>query len=203
MHPPATAFPPLATPSTPGQAQSRLGLAALQSKIDGTPWECDFYHLLEQGFEWRVAVFIAWASSPVVGRVPKTQGQLATEFLNLTSDRAIRKWRAMNPKIDQFVAKMKAEPLLRYRDAAFRTLGELAIREDPDTHQDRQLFFEMTGDYRPKSAMTLMGPNNGPVEFIDLGIFARMNEAELERFAANLETAIRSGVAGAPAPAGG
>src|SRR5512139_3517200 len=82
-HPPATAFPPMATPNTPGQAQSRLGLAALQSKVDGTPWEHDFYRLLEQGFEWRVAVFIAWASSPVVGRVPKTQGQLATEVLNL------------------------------------------------------------------------------------------------------------------------
>ena len=144
-----------ASETTPGQHASRLGYAQVDKKIAGKPWMSDYYYLLDQGMEWRTALYIAWKSCPVSLREPKTQEQLAMDFLNLKSDRVIRKWRKMNPKIDQYIAQMKAAPLMRYRGQVFMALAETASMVNPDANSDRRLFFEMTGDYTPRSKLTL------------------------------------------------
>src|SRR5512136_2871578 len=144
-----------ASVTTPGQAASRMGYAKVDEKVKGKPWMSDYYYLLDQGMEWRTALYIAWKSCPVSVREPKTQDQLAKDYLNLKSDRVIRKWREMNPKIDQYIAQMKAAPLMRYRGQVFMALAETASIVDPQSNPDRKLFFEMTGDYTPRSKLTL------------------------------------------------
>lgn len=144
-----------ASAATPGQFASRMGYAQVDEKVKGKPWMNDYYYLLDQGLEWRTALYIAWKSCPVSVREPKTQEQLAKDYLNLRSDRVIRKWRALNPKIDQYIAQMKAAPLMRYRGQVFLALAETASLITPDANSDRRLFFEMTGDYTPKSKVTL------------------------------------------------
>jgi hypothetical protein len=190
-----------ASESTPGQRASRLGYAVLDGKITDKTWSKDYYYLLDRGVEWRTAVFIAWASCPIDGREPRTQAELAKNYLLLRSDRVIRKWRKLNPEIDRYISEMKAAPLLRYRESAFRALGEVASLIDPAAHGDRELFFKMTGDYNPKAALTLTGPQGGAIQTLDLGVLADLNETELDQFTRNLETAIRSDALGATPPA--
>ncbi len=63
----------------------------------------DYQMLRDQCWPWRVAAYIAWASSPRVGRQPHTQMELAKQILGLTSDRVINTWRKKNPAIDEIV----------------------------------------------------------------------------------------------------
>src|SRR5262245_19497032 len=55
---------------------------ALQGKLEAgeLPFWADTYHrLIEAGWKWRVAAYVAWASTPKRGRWPQTQDQLAKE----------------------------------------------------------------------------------------------------------------------------
>jgi len=110
-----------------------------------------FLNLLDAGWPWRVAAFIAWAASPKQGRWPKTQEELAQTVLGLTSDRQIAKWRKNNPSIDDLIAKLQVAPMLEHRADVIRAL--IASASDPDYkgHGDRKLFLEITGDYTPTS----------------------------------------------------
>jgi hypothetical protein len=107
------------------------------------------YTRLRAFFPWRVAVWIAWAASPKVGRWPKTQMELASKVLGLGSDRVIGKWRAKWPSIDTVVATMQAAPLMDHRRDAFEALAASAGSKDHRSNPDRKLFFEMTGDHTP------------------------------------------------------
>ncbi len=112
-------------------------------------WGDDFYRLLDHGWPWRIAAYIAWASSPRIGRYPRTQEELATEILRLTSDRRISTWRSKYPEIDETIGLMQAAPLMDSRRDAFEALAKSA--SDPSHHgaQDRKTFFTMTTDYVP------------------------------------------------------
>lgn len=107
-----------------------------------------FLDLLDGGWPPRVAAYIAWASSPRIGRWPKTQEELA-QMLGLTSDRQFTVWRKKNPVIDILVAKLGAAPLLQYRADVLAALAESARNPDYKNNPDRRLFLEITGDYTP------------------------------------------------------
>lgn len=107
------------------------------------------YIRLREFFPWRVATWIAWAASPKVGRWPKTQMELASTVLGLSSDRVIGKWRSKYAGIDTVVATMQAAPLMDHRRDAFEALAASAGSKDHRSNPDRKLFFEMTGDHTP------------------------------------------------------
>jgi len=112
-------------------------------------WSEDFFLLMNQGWPWRVAVYIAWAGSPKVGRWPKTQEDLATGVLGLTSDRQISEWRKNNPAIDEMIGIMQAMPLLSHRRDIFEALATSASDPSSKGAQDRKTALTMTGDYVP------------------------------------------------------
>lgn len=147
---------------SPDEARLRSETArqALEGKSD-LKWLEEYSRLREGGWDWRVAAYIAWASSPRGSRLPKTQDELARGHLGLTSDRAIATWRKKNPAIDEMVAMLQASPLWDARAEVFAALTENAAKADYKTHNDRKLFLELTGDYMPSAKLAAMITKNG------------------------------------------
>lgn len=133
-----------------GQAQSRKAYERFLADLRGFPWWKDYEEICALWPDWRKAAYIAWASSPVKGRKPETQQELAVAVLGLESDRMIRTWRKRSKAIDDMIAALQAGPLMRHRRDVFDALVASASDPDAKSHQDRKLFLEMTGDYRPK-----------------------------------------------------
>lgn len=159
-----------ATEQTPGQARSRIAFEALQAKRAQCAWWNDFLRLMQEGgLDWRKAAYVAWASSPLTGRWPPTLKELAEQVLGC-SDRVIRKWRAMNPALDELVAKAQIEPLMLHRRDVIEALVTVASTADTYAHSDRKLFLEMTGDYRPRGSLALTGKDGGPIQTEDVGL---------------------------------
>lgn len=139
--------------------EARLRSETARAALDGRTelkWADEYRKLRDGGWPWRVAAYIAWASSPRGARTPKTQDELAREHLGLTSDRAIITWRKKNPAIDEMVALLQSSPLWDYRAEVFEALKDNAIKPDYKTHNDRKLFLELTGDYIPTAKLAAM-----------------------------------------------
>lgn len=121
---------------------------------NGAPvWASSFLRLLNQGWGWRKAAYIAWAATPKKERWPETQEMLATEVLGLSSDRVVSKWKGNNPAIEQAVAALQTYELFSYRGEVLDALKKSAANEDYKHHQDRKLFLEMIGDYMPQAQL--------------------------------------------------
>lgn len=120
-------------------------------------WFEDYMLLIQQGWPWRVAAYIAWAGTPKIGRWPRTLQELATQVLGLTSERVVYTWRRKYPTIDTVVSQMLSKPLFEARPDVFQALIENASSPDYKTFNDRKLFLEITGDYVPKSKLQLSG----------------------------------------------
>jgi hypothetical protein len=117
----------------------------------------DYFALIAEGWDWRQAVYMLWASQPAGERKPATQQALATEVLGLTSDRVIRTWRDKNPAIEVRIRKLQLSILSKHRSEVLTALAEMATERDYKAHADRKLFLEMVGDYTPKQSVTV-GP---------------------------------------------
>lgn len=123
-----------------------------QIGVPETPeWFKDYLRLVEQGWPWRVACYIAWASSPKLSRWPETLQELATQVLGLGSPRVIYTWKQRFPAIQTVVVMMQAIPLWEHRADVLKALVKMASTEDYKNFNDRKLFLEMVGDYTPKS----------------------------------------------------
>lgn len=157
-----TLFP--AGEGVPGQAESRRAYKEIAEQLKAHAWWQDYLLLRERGWDWRKAIYIAWAASPVLGRQPGTQDELATQVLGLGSDRVIATWRKREAAIDDTIAELQAAPLLRHRREIYEALVKVAIDPDPKAHQDRKLALELMGDYKPRSATEVTGKDGGPVE---------------------------------------
>lgn len=203
------AFP--ASPGNPGQSESRTAyglLAEVAEENDASWW--DAYLALRQErkasgrrrWDWRRAVYIAWASMPAARRWPETQRELASEVLGLASDRVIRKWRQADPEIDNRIAKLTAAELLERRADVFHALVEVASMIDPRGYNDRRLFLELIGDYKAKGELALTGGDGGPVEILGGFDVSKLSDEELEQLLANLR-AVEAAETDAPAAGGG
>lgn len=117
-------------------------------------WMDLYKRLVEGGWKWRVAVYIAWAAQPKKYRQPATQEELATLCLGLTSDRAIATWRKKNPSIDETISILQGSIIFDALPDAMNAMVEVASQADYKGHQDRKLMFEMTGVYTPSSKIT-------------------------------------------------
>lgn len=195
-----TAFP--ASPATPGQSESRRAYARL-SEFQDKPWFDDYLTLRDEMNEegkprwdnWRKCVFIAWTSLPEKQRWPQTQHELAKQVLGLSDDRVIRKWRAADPGIDDRIARLTSETLFRHRANVFDALIRVASTADHLSHSDRKLFLEMTGDYKPRTAIT--NELSGSLKVSgDLKTILEMDEDQLDILIANLQATIGAGTAG-------
>jgi hypothetical protein len=123
--------------------------------IEVTPRWMDLYkRLVEGGWKWRVAVYIAWASQPKKYRWPLTQEELAVKCLGLTSDRAIATWRKKNPTIDETISMLQGSIIFDALPDALNAMVEVATESDYKGHADRKLMFEMAQIYTPSSKIT-------------------------------------------------
>ena len=139
-------------------------------------WGHEYDELRQAGYSWRVAAYIAWASSPVAGRTPKTQGELATEVLGLASGNVIHRWKKKDPTIEETIFKMQSGPLMSHRRDAFDALVRSATNDDANRTGDRRLFFTMTNDLVESSKQEIKLNN------VDV---AKLTDAELEAIIAS------------------
>jgi hypothetical protein len=124
-------------------------------EIEVAPRWMDLYkRLIEGGWKWRVAVYIAWASQPKKYRQPETQEELAIKCLGLTSDRAIATWRKKNDTIDETISMLQGSIIFDALPDALNAMVEVATEADYKGHADRKLMFEMGGIYTPSSKIT-------------------------------------------------
>jgi hypothetical protein len=145
-------------PPSPDEARLRSETArdALeQGGVSSGGWMKDYFELRDAGYPWRVAVYIAWASSPKIGRKPESIKDLAINVLGLTGPRQIHHWRETNPAIDEVVATLQAAPLMEHRRDVFDALAKAASDPDHRNNPDRRLYVEMTGDFVPRSKLEL------------------------------------------------
>ena len=117
-------------------------------------WMELYKRLIEGGWKWRVAVYIAWAAQPKKYRWPLTQEELSITCLGLTSDRAIATWRKKNPTIDETISMLQAAIIYDALPDALNAMVDVATEPDYKGHQDRKLMFEMAGVYTPSSKIT-------------------------------------------------
>lgn len=134
--------------------RARSALDAMRGKLGSPKWLDDYFALREGGWNWRVAVYIAWAASPKAGREPKTQDELARVYLGLTSDRVIATWRKRNPVIDETIHLMGGAPLWKHRNEIITALVVSAVKPDYKNHNDRKLALELMGDHVPTYKLT-------------------------------------------------
>jgi len=140
-----TAFP--ASEATPGQAVSRQAREQFLGDRKKYPWWDDYLALRLEGWDWRKASYIAWASSKIQGRKPTNQEDLAIKVLGLRSDRTLRKWREKNPEIDERVATLQIEPLMKHRRDVIETLIDRAeSHSEKFAYQYQKILLTMTGD---------------------------------------------------------
>lgn len=156
-------------------AYTQLRIVVASKSQRQTEWFQDFISLQEKGWPWRVAAYIAWASSPKLYRWPETLGDLAVNILGLTSPRVIYTWRKKHPTIDVVVGMMQSAPLWQHRRDAFEALAAVASMHDYKGHQDRALLFKMTGDFIDKSQIDIGKAGKGN----DL---SEKSEAELRKW---------------------
>lgn len=135
------------------RARSEAALTLLKARFTGSElpeWWATYERLRLAGWRWPVAVYIAWASSPVKGRIPRTQEELAQDYLGLASDRQIWAWRQKNPVIDETIGILQAEPIFERRADIIKALVDSATTPDYKNAADRRTALVMTGDYNPR-----------------------------------------------------
>ena len=137
--------------------RSETARQAFEGRTD-MKWLEEYSRLRDGGWDWRVAAYIAWASSPKVDRDPKTQDELARRHLGLTSDRAIATWRKKNPAIDEMVAILQSAGTWEFRADQFDALNEGArkSKEDYKFFPYLKMAMEMRNDYVPTAKLDAM-----------------------------------------------
>lgn len=189
--------------NAPGQAQSRASkerlealLAArlapaepefVEASAEPVAWEALYRDLLEERtpdgklrWDWRKALYIAWSCVPTGQRWPKYEYELATDFLGLTNTRTIREWKLKDPEIEERIAAGPKRLLLGHVADVLEALVAVATQWDAKSHQDRKLFLEMTGQYKPAGKVELTGEGGGPVDVRDV---SELSDDELARIA--------------------
>lgn len=173
-----------ATENTPGQAESRAARSQLdrwlQEQGDQRPAWLDLWNdlraerapmvgpdgeplLNERGdvrtrrrWDWRKALYIAWASLPKSKRSPSTLEGLC-DLLGLSSSGSIRNWRRDDPEIMERIASLPATLLLDHVADVLDALTTVAALTDPRAHPDRKLFLEIAQVYHPRGEVTVGG----------------------------------------------
>lgn len=145
----------------------------------------EYLQLRLEGWDWRKAAYIAWASSPRTGRWPATQAELATQVLGLRSDRTIRTWIEKDPSIEERVARMQVEPLMQWRRDVIMALIQSSQVIGKNGAPDRRTYFTLTGDLKPGK-----GQDQEKDRRAQTSPIAAMSDEELEQVIRNLQLAL-------------
>jgi len=135
------------------QMRSAAAREVFEAAEDASPWMNDYWELIAEGWAWRQAVLMLWEAQPARARTPKTQIELATTVLGLTSDRVISGWKQDNPAMAARIARLTVSAVSKARAEVIAALIESASDANPRSHADRKMVLEMTGDYVPKMKM--------------------------------------------------
>lgn len=181
----STAFP--AGEQVPGQAESRSAYQRFSTMlqvqvavheaeqtqrpdVERIDWWQEYLALRAEGWDWRKASFIAWASAPTDRRWPATQDELARKVLGLTSDRVISKWRLDDPAMQKRIEEMRVMPFTdRLRDVIDATVA-VALKRDGTGFNDRRMILEILKIYQPRGQVALTGEDGGPVDVVHIYI---------------------------------
>ena len=137
-------------------------------------WSQTYHKLINAGWPWRMAAWVAWSSIPKSKRWPKTQDELAVDVLGLTSDRVIATWRKKFPALDQMIADLQADEMLEARADVFDALKQSASTPDYKHAPDRRIYLTMTGDYAERVDARINNTNKARTNLKDL------SDAELD-----------------------
>ncbi len=171
----------------------REELKGIWPQMEEAPtWLESYQDLRAKGWDWRKAAFIAWSACPTDKRWPKTIGELAVTVLGLRSDRAIRKWRENDPRIDEQIGKMLISEMMDHRQDAIQAMIAVASKDEASGFNDRQMLLKITGVIKDKVQMEHVGPYGGPVLVEGAIAFGDLADDELERVIANLQAAERA-----------
>jgi len=185
--------------NVPGQASSREYKARLDSLLEArrakpelqlqeaakepAPWEEFWRDLMEERdkdgkrrWDWRKALYIAWHCVPTSKRWPKHKYELM-DLLGV-NDATARKWRQGDPEIDERIASGPKALLAGHVANVLDALVTVATKAEAQSHQDRKLFLELAGVYKPKGELALEGLF-GSIE-ID---YSKLTTEQLERIA--------------------
>lgn len=152
--------------------QARL---MFQASDDHGTWLDDYFALLVEGWSWRQAVYMVWASQPKP-RTPSTEKELAVQVLGLTGARPIRHWKKDNPQMMLRIQKLQLAVLGKARAEVLEALVDSATTGSYRNYRDRELFLKMTGDYIPRERVDVAAVGVG-----DLGAMSAEELAALAR----------------------
>jgi len=126
----------------------------------------DYLAIMEEGWYWRDAAYIAWKAMPRELRQPKTE----EEFCQAVgiSRRAMADRRNRNAAIDIRAAKSSVRRVVENVDEIVGALIESATNSNYKHHPDRKLALEMAGVYQPKQGLVLeRGGTDGDMSDLD------------------------------------
>lgn len=143
----------------------------------GAPdWFEEYLKLVGGGWPWRVAVYIAWLAQPKP-RWPKSQHELATQVLGLTSDRQFSIWRAKNPAIDAMVEQARFGMVYDALGDIFAASISVASSHDYKGHHDRAMLYKMVGYLSDKIEADI---NNSGVDLAKLSFEEKLRLAKID-----------------------
>ena len=142
-------------------------------------WADSYHQLINAGWPWRIAAWVAWMTMPKGRRWPKTQQDLAVDVLGLTSDRTIAAWRKKYPTLDQLIADLQADDMLDTRGDVLHALKTSASDPNYKHSPDRRLYLTMTGDYVEHKKLDLGKKSKGTLK--------ELSDAELDALSGDPE----------------
>jgi hypothetical protein len=178
---------------------ARSAFLLLKGKAEQPAWYDRFEKLVDIGWAWRQAVYIAWSSMPDEDRFPRSQDVLAKKYLGLTSDRAISTWKKNNPAIETTIMVLQSDELWSIRADAFKNLIT-GVKKSGEDYKFKDYLFrylEMTGDYVPISQVAAVikkkadgGAHEQSEDTLEqLAAAARELRKDLERDGIDIESA--------------
>lgn len=129
--------------------------ALFEQMLGDLPWAALYRELMiQKGWSWRKAAYIAWSALPAGERLPKTLGELAN-MLGLSSAKTIAKWRQGNPAIDLQVAQISMAYLANHAPAIVEALVISASDPGYKHAPDRRVALQMLGLFKEQSSIGL------------------------------------------------
>jgi hypothetical protein len=127
--------------------------ALFEHMLGDVVWGDGYLSLLEEGWYWRDAAYIAWKAIPKEIRQPKTEEDLGN-ILGISAA-GMRRRRQKNPAIEVRAAKLVAGRIYDHIGDVIQALIDSASDANYKAHPDRKLYLEMAGVYTPRQAIDL------------------------------------------------
>lgn len=121
----------------------------LEAVLGDFAWSDVYQALLQDGWPWRKAAYIAWSSLPSKQRQPETLAEFANT-IGLSSSQQIRIWRSKNPAIDATVLKLSQAHLMSSGPDIVDSLIASATNPSYKNAPDRRVALEMMQLYTPR-----------------------------------------------------